>query len=278
MHETLGTIAVVIGGLIFYSLRRRVVRNDSPPDSFADDLIGRGTGGGASSDSRADVTEFKQGDNSVTSNNGSISRGPPTRGRRSPVANRTSRRERNQVGEAVTIDVNQEIILETKIIDSAIRQLKSDEGFESHWYQDNSPQKHWTIGYGFKVNGLTAELGYLADWMPPPALAIGLEAPKKKEMDRAQGESILTLTVVYLYPSVRDLIGKKTWRKLSIRQRAALLNMAFQLGVEGLRGFNKTISYLRAGRYAEAAEEAKRSDWRDQTPNRAARVAAMLTG
>lgn len=62
----------------------------------------------------------------------------------------------------------------------------------------------------------------------------------------------------------------------SVRQ-AALLNMAYQLGVEGLKGFPKMLAALRDGRWAEAEYQALDSVWaKQQTPARAKRVARQL--
>ena len=61
-----------------------------------------------------------------------------------------------------------------------------------------------------------------------------------------------------------------------IRQRA-LVDMRFQLGPIGFRGFSRMIAAVAAGDYARAAVEALDSDWfRQDTPARAARVSSML--
>lgn len=65
---------------------------------------------------------------------------------------------------------------------------------------------------------------------------------------------------------------------LNATQQQALVNMAFQLGVNGLLSFKNTLGLMRSGRYAEAHAEALKSRWAKQTPNRAAEVAAMLEG
>ena len=66
------------------------------------------------------------------------------------------------------------------------------------------------------------------------------------------------------------------WREQSEPMRVVLQNMAFQMGVEGLLGFNKFLGALQRSRYAEAATEMLDSKWAGQTPNRAGELAAIV--
>jgi len=52
--------------------------------------------------------------------------------------------------------------------------------------------------------------------------------------------------------------------------------MGFQLGVRGLLNFRRMWTALEQKDYAMAAEEALDSRWAEQTPNRAAEVAAWI--
>ena len=52
--------------------------------------------------------------------------------------------------------------------------------------------------------------------------------------------------------------------------------MAFQLGVQGLLKFAKTLDYVRRGEYKKAAEEMKKSTWADQTWDRAKRLSKVM--
>lgn len=56
----------------------------------------------------------------------------------------------------------------------------------------------------------------------------------------------------------------------------ALLLMAFQMGVENLLEFKTTLSLIRQGKYAHAADNALKSLWAKQTPARAKRVTDMI--
>jgi len=66
------------------------------------------------------------------------------------------------------------------------------------------------------------------------------------------------------------------WPSLDHVRQSALINMAFQLGINGLLNFRKTLSLIKHGDYAEAGKEALRSTWAQQTPNRANRIARQL--
>lgn len=63
----------------------------------------------------------------------------------------------------------------------------------------------------------------------------------------------------------------------SLPRQLALVNMAFQMGLQGLLGFRKTIALIREGRWEDAAIEAAESKWaKVDSPKRAARVIKML--
>jgi len=55
-----------------------------------------------------------------------------------------------------------------------------------------------------------------------------------------------------------------------------LVNMAFNLGVEGLLGFSTALGHLQARRYAEAARAMLASKWARQVGKRAERLAERV--
>lgn len=62
-------------------------------------------------------------------------------------------------------------------------------------------------------------------------------------------------------------------------RRDALINMAYQMGVDGLAAFEKFLAYLKDGNYLLASNEMLDSKWAKQTPNRAKRMSQqILTG
>ena len=131
-----------------------------------------------------------------------------------------------------------------------IAQLKVDEGVESCAYQDHLG--FWTIG-----------VGRLIDKRKPGA---GL---RPSEID------------FLLQNDVDDRIDQLTRRlpwfqNLDDARKGVLLNMAFQMGVEGLLGFKNTLALIEAGNYAKAAENMLLSKWAQQTPNRAKKMARQM--
>jgi lysozyme len=65
-------------------------------------------------------------------------------------------------------------------------------------------------------------------------------------------------------------------RSCSASIRRALGNLTFQVGIGGLLKFKRMLAAIQAGDYNTAADEALDSEWAKQTPERAARVAALI--
>lgn len=127
--------------------------------------------------------------------------------------------------------------------------LVSDEGYRAFVYEDS--EGYQTIGVGFLVDhrrgsGLSMEECML----------------------------ILDLRIQALY---KEMSAKIPWfLKLSDGRQRALINMAYQLGVNGVLKFKSMCQALRIGDYAIAEKEALNSLWAKQTPARAKRVASLL--
>lgn len=69
------------------------------------------------------------------------------------------------------------------------------------------------------------------------------------------------------------------WTKLDEARQGVLVNMAFQMGIDGLLGFKNTLAMIERGDYASASVGMMKSKWAQQTPSRAKRMAEqMLTG
>jgi lysozyme len=74
-----------------------------------------------------------------------------------------------------------------------------------------------------------------------------------------------------------DLRSRLAWfANLDEVRQEALINMAFQLGVDGLLKFRNTLAAIRDERYEHAAELARQSLWAKQTPARAKRVCLQI--
>lgn len=133
------------------------------------------------------------------------------------------------------------------------RQLKGDEGVRRFAYLDS---------LGFTTIGV----GRLVD-------------PRKP------GSGLRDDEITYLLNNdVDDRIDALTRRlpwfqNLDDARRGVLLNMAFQLGTDGLMGFKNTLALIEARQYAQAADALMQSKWAAQTPARARRMAdQMRTG
>lgn len=66
------------------------------------------------------------------------------------------------------------------------------------------------------------------------------------------------------------------WRSLDEVRQRVLLNMAFNMGVTGLRGFKNTLAAVQAGKYEDAAAGMLASKWAQQVGQRAQRLADMM--
>lgn len=137
------------------------------------------------------------------------------------------------------------------MIDDLVGDLRVDEGWEPSAYQDHLG--YWTIGYGFLI-----------------------DERKGGEIPREIADQWLVYAATIRWQS---FAAKHPWvlEQPEDVQRA-LGNMAYQLGVAGLSGFQLALAALETGDRAEAAREFLDSRWAVQTPNRAQRVAALIRG
>jgi lysozyme len=129
-------------------------------------------------------------------------------------------------------------------------QLRRDEGEKLHVYKDHLG--YWTLGVGRLV-------------------------------DKRRGGGISAEESAYLLNNDinridADLRSRLAWfANLDEVRQEALINMAFQLGVEGLLKFRNTLAAIRDERYEHAAELARQSLWAKQTPERAKRVCLQIS-
>lgn len=128
-------------------------------------------------------------------------------------------------------------------------ELRADEGFVPHAYKDS-------LGY------LTIGIGRLIDKARGGGITIE-EAEFLKRNDVARVRAGLDARIPW-------------WRRLDPVRQRALQNMAFQLGVDGLAKFTRSLALIQAGAYEEAARALRLSKWAGQTPERAARVIRMI--
>ena len=128
-----------------------------------------------------------------------------------------------------------------------------DEGLKCTAYK--CPAGFWTVGVGhnLEANSITtkAAIGIMRDDI-------------ENVMEEIEDNEYLS----------------KVFHGLDDVRAIALLNMAFQMGVNGLSKFTNTLEALEDKRWLDAYNHALDSEWyRDDTPARAGRVAqVLLTG
>ncbi len=140
-----------------------------------------------------------------------------------------------------------------------INKIKINEGFRAFIYKDTLGFE--TIGYGFKVDDLTRD---------ELALNGGKVAPMNEEI----AEKILILKIQKLEESLKKEF--RFYENLPQNVKEVLLEMAYQMGILGVKKFRNTLIFIEKGDYKRAYENALKSLWAKQTPNRAKKVLAGL--
>lgn len=71
-------------------------------------------------------------------------------------------------------------------------------------------------------------------------------------------------------------IAMPWWRGMCDARQNVVANMAFNLGVPGLKTFKNTLQAMRDGRYADAADGMLQSKWAQQVGARAVRLSKVM--
>lgn len=128
-------------------------------------------------------------------------------------------------------------------------QLRRDEGEVLHEYKDH-------LGYS--------------------TIGVGILIDKRKGGGITREESAYLLAN-RIASKTAELVKALPWvASLDEARKGALLNMAFQMGVEGLLGFTNSLKYVERRQYKEAAANLLLSKWAKQTPERAQRIAKQI--
>lgn len=130
------------------------------------------------------------------------------------------------------------------------RQLRGDEGVKATVYKDH-------LGYD------TIGVGRLVDPRKPGS---GL---RSHEIDFLLQNDI--------NERIDQLMRRLPWfQDLDDARKGVLLNMSFQMGVEGLLGFKNTLAMVERGDYLKASEGMLQSLWARQTPERSKRLSEQM--
>ncbi len=127
-----------------------------------------------------------------------------------------------------------------------IEKIKHHEGFVDHVYK--CTEGFDTIGYGFAVKDL--------------------------EMPEHIAEELLIIKLEKLQKNANSRF--KWLEDMPQQVQEVVINMCYQLGVNGVSKFRKAISAMQEGDWEEAANEMLDSLWARQTPNRAKELSDIV--
>jgi len=147
---------------------------------------------------------------------------------------------------------------------SLFESVSGHEGFRTNPYKDT--EGLWTFAKGrcLETNPLSpAEWKFLLDnhMLTVSISVVGADWLMTKQLEATELECA----------RVFDF-----WPDLDEMRREALIEMAYQMGMDRLRGFKKMLIAIRAKVWTEAESEALDSLWAKQTPVRAKAVAKQL--
>lgn len=143
-----------------------------------------------------------------------------------------------------------------------------DEGEKLTIYKDT--EGYWTIG-----------VGHLLTKSPSKDEAIRqldklVGTGHYGYINKQESRKILEIDINQTIKQIGRTELINVYTSLDIVRRTALVNMCYQLGVQGVLQFKKMIQHLNAREYEKAADEALNSKWALQTPNRAKRVTDVI--
>lgn len=136
-----------------------------------------------------------------------------------------------------------------ELFDNLRSQLRRDEGEVLYAYQDSLG--YWTIGVGRLI-----------------------DSRKGGGISKEESACLLENDINAKYTELKKHIPWIT--SLDIARQGVLVNMAFQLGINGLLQFRNTLEHVKQGKYIEASILMLDSLWAKQTPNRAKRLSEQM--
>lgn len=140
--------------------------------------------------------------------------------------------------------------------------LKHDEGIKLDLYKDT--EGYYTIGVGHLVT----------------------KSPNRQEAIRILGSDTITHAKAEqlfnddIKITIKGVLNNsrlsKLYNQLEVNRQYALVNMCYQMGVQGVSTFNNSLSYLEQRNWSKAAANLRLSKWHKQTSNRANRVISVF--
>jgi len=127
--------------------------------------------------------------------------------------------------------------------------LKLHEGVVDHAYQDSLG--YWTIGVGHLIDARKG--GKISPHI--------IDVIMQEDVERHK----------------QELFARIPWAsKLDFTRQCVLIDMAFNLGADGVLKFRNMLTHVFNGRYKDAAHEMLDSTWATQVKGRAVRLANMM--
>jgi lysozyme len=139
--------------------------------------------------------------------------------------------------------------------------LKRHEGFQSRVY--TCPAGRQSIGYGYNLeaNPLKLDIGVIGGFY-------------KHGITKKAAEILLVDELKRLDLILAGKLG--WWSNINEARQSVLLNMAYNLGINGLLKFSRTLGFIEQCDYAAAAHEMLDSNWAKQVHGRANELALIM--
>lgn len=137
-----------------------------------------------------------------------------------------------------------------EMVNVLLPHLKKEEGWRPYAYKDS--KGYWTIGYGRLI-----------------------DEAKGGRITLDEGEYLLMNDIQRIET---ELMAAIPWMKeLNGVRQAILVSMSYQMGVNGLMGFNNTLKHVKSGQFAAAGTHMRASKWhREDSPERAFRMSMAM--
>jgi lysozyme len=151
-------------------------------------------------------------------------------------------------------------------LDKTVNDTAEYEGYKPGAYKDT--RGLWTVGEGtcLETNPISGK-----DWkalLDAGYITISITGSGARYLMRSK-----------LAAELRDLATRYAgFAALPDLAQTLLLEMVYQMGVDGLLGFTDFNNLIRSGQFAAAAADGRRTRWYSQTPARAEKILKQLEG
>jgi lysozyme len=149
---------------------------------------------------------------------------------------------------------------DARVIEELIAEIAKEEGRRDYAYDD--------------ATGAAIVPGYTMVGHPTMWRGLCVEKGRMPRLPQKLPEDVLEIVVRSTVDKVLDRIPWLT--ELPEATQRGVFAMAYQIGVSGVMGFTDMIRALAVGNLTAAKSHALDSDWAQQTPARARRVAALI--